>query len=145
MPGGDFGECIRADDEEGLLPEGDDAFHGVHRIAFALSRFQARGDKARIGLAGQLRHAKTVFIAGSHLIGFMRRMGGWDEPYLVQMELCSGLPGDGEVSVMDRVEGAAEKCESHDLLLPASAFLPGFVECSAEASVAGRASARCAD
>jgi hypothetical protein len=43
------------------------------------------------------------------------------------MEPVGGFSSHHEMSVMDRIESAAEKGQSHDLVLPANPFPPGFV------------------
>src|ERR1700722_427393 len=70
-PTRDFGESIGADDEVRLLAQSAYTFHGVHRIALLLPRFQSRSHKARITLAGQLRHAEAVLVGCTGVIGFM--------------------------------------------------------------------------
>jgi hypothetical protein len=108
VPTRDFGEGIGADDEIGLLAELADAFHGVYRVAFSLTGFQARRDEAWIHLAGQFRHAEAILIRGAGVGGFVRRMGGWNKPDLFESELIRGFARHSEMGVMDGVESAAE-------------------------------------
>ena len=91
VPTGDFRERIGADDEIRLLAERAHALHRVDRIALAFSLFQTRSDETRIRLAGQFRHAEAVFVRGAGVIGFVRRMGGRNEPYLLQIEIVRRL------------------------------------------------------
>jgi hypothetical protein len=54
-------------------------------------------------------------------------MSGRNEPYFVQMKLAGGFARHRQMSIVDGIESAAEKGQSHDLLLPANPFPPGFV------------------
>src|ERR1700733_10723914 len=127
VPAGDFGESVGADDEVRLLAHGADLLHRIHRVTLGLSRFQPRRNKSWINLARQLCHPEAIFISCAGMIGLMRWMSGRNEPYFIQVKLRRSLARHREVSVMDGIESAAEKGQSHDLVLPASPFPPGFV------------------
>src|SRR5580658_746704 len=83
MPARDFRERIGPDDEEGLFAQSAHALHGVHRIALAASRLQIRDHEPRVFLASQFRHPETVLVCRAGMIGLMRRVRGWNKPYLV--------------------------------------------------------------
>ena len=113
VPACDFGESIRADDEIRLFAAGPDPLDSVDRVTFLIAFFQARCAEAWICLAGKFGHPISVFVAGAALAGFMRRMGGRDEPDLIELKLVGRFTRHGEMGIVNRVECSSEERESH--------------------------------
>src|ERR1035438_2531698 len=80
----------------------------------ALRVFLEAGDfEARVALAGEFGHADTIGVRRVGDAGLVRRMGGGDEEDAVEAVACGGLAREGEMAIVDGIEGAAEDRQFH--------------------------------
>src|ERR1700693_4072167 len=78
---------------------------GVDRIRGGLPvNFQRIDRKSRLALDRELDHRKTIRGRCAGGIDLERRLSGRDENNAIKRQVFQGLPGQDQVSVMDRVE-----------------------------------------
>ena len=62
-------------------------------------------------VAGEFGHADAIGVGGVGDAGLVRRMGGGHEEHTVEMEARGGGAGEGQMAIVDGIEGAAEDRE----------------------------------
>src|ERR1035438_8895658 len=116
VPGADLSEGVGADEEVQLVRGGEAGAYFLYGIdgVTALRVFLEAGDfEARVALAGEFGHADTIGVRRVGDAGLVRRMGGGDEEDAVEAVACGGLAREGEVAIVDGIEGAAEDRQFH--------------------------------
>ncbi len=144
QPCADFGECIRADEEEQRIAGRERSTHfldSVDGIASSALGFEARRLQNRVSSAGQFDHPVAVFVWRESNARLMRRNGGGHQEHAIQGEAPRGFASHGQMREMDRIEGTAEEGESQFLLQnldlnPAEVHLHGRSGMQLQADVA---------
>src|ERR1700722_17927150 len=78
---------------------------GVDRIRGGFTvNFQGIDRKGRLAADRQPDHRKTIRGRCAGVIDLERRLSGWNEDNAIERQVFQGLPGQYQVSVMDRVE-----------------------------------------
>jgi len=119
VPPGEIEGLVGAEDEEELgvgsetlteCGEGVESVGGARAIELEVFDFGARE-----GPDGELGHAQAVLGRGDGQVGTLVGRGlGRDEEEEVEGELIAGGGGDGQVGVVDGVEGSAQDADTHD-------------------------------
>ena len=88
--------------------------HGIHgivelRAAEVFAGFGKRRNKVRMLGAGQRDHGESMRKGSEVLLQFVRRAAGGDEMDFVEIETAVGGARDGEMAVMNGIEGTAKE------------------------------------
>src|SRR5690606_6782038 len=114
-PGEDLGEGVGAGDEEQVRVRVERAqvAQGVHGVggAAAVDVDAAHGE-LRVLDGGDDRHQIAVLRRGDRPVALLPRLSGGHEDHLVEVEARGDLAGRDEVTVVDRVEGAAHDAQT---------------------------------
>jgi hypothetical protein len=131
LPDGYVEEGVGANDEEDAVAV---AVVGVAEVAYRVdgivklraaeifAGFGERRNEMRMLGAGEGSHGKTMREWGQVLFEFVRRAAGGDEMDFVKIEAAVGGTSDGEVAVVNWVEGASEQRDTTRVMLGGSAM-----------------------
>ena len=117
LPHGNVQECVGADDEKETIavavidvPEVAHSVHGIVelRAAEVFARFGERRNEVRVFGTGKRNHGKPVRERREVLLQLVRRPARGDEVEFVEIEAAVGGASNGEMAVVDGIEGAAE-------------------------------------
>ena len=126
LPHGDIQECVGADDEKETIAvavvDVTEVAHRVHgimelRAAEILAGFGKRWNEVRMFGTGKRNHGKPVREGCEVLLQLVRRLARGDEVEFVEIEAPVGGAGNGEMAVVDRIEGAAENRDTARMVL----------------------------
>ena len=111
VPGADLGEGVSADEEVQLVSGSETRAYFLYGIDGVTARrvfLEAGNFEARVALAGEFGHADTIGVGRVGDAGLVRWMGSGDKEDAVEAVAFGGLAREGEVAVVDGIEGAAE-------------------------------------
>ncbi len=114
VPGVELGEGVGTDDEDEFDAgmKGLQVADGIEGVGCSGAlEFNGEGFEAGFAGDGEMQHGQAVFVGGETGGGLVGRNGAGDEPDGVEIEETQGFAGDGEVSLVHGVEGAAEQSD----------------------------------
>ena len=132
LPHGNVEEGVSADNKEDAIAgvgvaEVADGFDGIVKLVAGeiVAGFGQRGNEMGMVGASKRDHGEAVGEGREMLLEFVRRTAGRDEVNLVEVEAAIGRPRDGEVSVVDGIEGATKKRDVAGMMFSGSAVRLG--------------------
>ena len=130
LPHGNVEEGVGADHEEDAIAgigvaEIADGVHGIVELIAGeiFASFGERWNEMRMFGAGKRDHGEAVRKRREVLLEFVRRPAGWDEMNFVEIEATVGRASDGQVPVVNGIEGSAKQRDAAGLVSCCSAAL----------------------
>ena len=99
--------------------------------------FGERRDEMRVLGAGERDHGKAVREGREVLLELVRRPAGGDEMDFVEIKTAVGSAGDGQVAIMNRIEGAAKERDTARMVFGGGAVRLRYRQCASQGRVAG--------
>ncbi len=116
LPHGNVEEGVRANHEEDAVAvigvaEVANGVHGIVKLRAGkiFAGFGERRDEMRVFSASERDHGEAVRKRREMLLEFVRRAAGRDEMNFVEIEAAVRGARNGEVTIVNRIEGAAKK------------------------------------
>jgi len=130
FPHGNVEKRVGADDEKNSVAMGvicvaeiTDRVDGIMQLRARkiFAGFRERWNEMRMLRAGQRHHRIAVGKRREMLFELVRRAAGGNEVNFVEIETAVGSARNGEMSVVDGVEGPAEQCDAAGMMFCGSA------------------------